>query len=64
MSANTSPPVTIDLKPPPPDFILALADVIRFIDKKRANANANPPPAADDITRPERPLHPPNKERI
>ena len=26
--------------PPPPDFILALADVIRFIDKRRANANA------------------------
>jgi hypothetical protein len=45
---------------PPPDFILALADVIRFIDKRRANAN--PPPAADDTPRPDRPPAPPVKK--
>lgn len=38
---------------PPPDFILALADAIRFIDKKRANAN--PPPATDELPKAEHP---------
>jgi hypothetical protein len=47
--------------PPTPDFVLALADVIRFIDKKRANANATPPPATDELPKAERPLAPPTK---
>ncbi|MBU6360106.1 MAG: hypothetical protein KGS46_08780 [Chloroflexi bacterium] len=59
MSANAYPPVKIELSPPP-DFVLALADVIRFIDKKRANANATPPPNIDE-PRAERPPTPPTK---
>lgn len=47
--------------PPTPDFVLALADVIRFIDKRRANANANPPPATDELPKAERPPAPPTK---
>ena len=60
MSANAYPPVKIELSPTP-DFVLALADVIRFIDKKRANANATPPPATDELPKAERPLAPPTK---
>jgi len=48
-------------QPPPPDFILALADVIRFIDKRRANANAAT--LTTDEPRAERPPAPPKKQR-
>jgi hypothetical protein len=60
LPANAYPPVKIELSPTP-DFVLALADVIRFIDKKRANANATPPPATDELPKAERPLAPPTK---
>ncbi len=59
LPANAYPPVKIELSPTP-DFVLALADVIRFIDKKRANANATPPPNIDE-PRAERPPTPPTK---
>ena len=62
ISSTPCPQVKFDLKPPPtPDFVLALADVIRFIDKRRANANATPPPATDELPKAERPLAPPTK---
>ena len=62
ISSTPCPQVKFDLKPPPtPDFVLALADVIRFIDKRRANANATPPPATDELPKAERPLAPPVK---
>ena len=61
ISSTPCPQVKFDLKPPPtPDFVLALADVIRFIDKRRANANATPPPNIDE-PRAERPPTPPTK---
>lgn len=47
--------------PPTPDFVLALADVIRFIDKRRANAAANPPQNTDE-PKAERPPAPPVKK--
>jgi len=60
LPANAYPPVKIELSPTP-DFILALADVIRFIDKRRANANAAT--LTTDEPRAERPPAPPKKQR-
>ena len=64
MPTSNFTPATI-ATPTAPDFILALADVIRFIGKRRANANVNAATLTTDEPRAERPPAPKvKKERI